>query len=361
MNNFLYFFTFIFLISCSRNEGNSIENPQNQETPQNPKILEIKGADLSFLPELRQSGVQLLNSENQTEDALLTLKKAGVNVIRLRLWKNPATPNSSFETVKNLAQEIKSKGMKVLLSVHYSDSWADPSQQKKPQKWDHISFASLQDSVAIYTRKIVTEINPEYIQIGNEINSGFLFPEGSIQNLSQMKTLLNVGISAVKSTNANTKVILHFAGFQNANSFFTNVADLNYDIIGISYYPNWHGKSLTELQQNLEQISNSQNKPIFIAETAYPFTMSWNDQTHNVIGNSSQILSEFSATETGQKNYLLKMKKLITAVPKGIGFCYWGSEWVSYKGQNATDGSSWENQAFWGFNHKILPVSEAYK
>jgi arabinogalactan endo-1,4-beta-galactosidase len=263
--------------------------------------------------------------------------------------------------VKNISQEIKNLGMKVMLSVHYSDSWADPSHQTKPQEWDHISFASLKDSISVYTKKIVTEINPDYIQIGNEINNGFIFPEGNIQNLAQMKSLLQAGISAVKSTNPTTKVILHFAGFQNANSFFSQFSDLNYDLIGISYYPNWHGKNLTELQQNLEQISNTQNKSIFIAETSYPFTFRWNDLTQNVIGDTSQILPEYAATETGQKNYLLKIKEIVTNVPKGMGFCYWGAEWISYKGSTSTDGSSWENQAFWDFNHKILPVSEGYK
>ena len=361
MKNIFYFLICISFISCSRSETSPVENPTLPETPQNSKVLEIKGADLSFLPELRQSGIQLKNTDNQTEDALITLKKAGVNVIRLRLWKNPTTPNSSFKTVKNLSQEIKNLGMKVMLSVHYSDSWADPSQQKKPQQWNTVSFSSLKDSVSVYTKKIVTEINPDYIQIGNEINNGFIFPEGNIQNLTQMKSLLQTGISAVKSTNPATKVILHFAGFQNANSFFSQFSDLNYDIIGISYYPKWHGKSLTELQQNLEQISSTQNKPIFLAETSYTFTFNWNDQTQNVIGDGSQILSEYAATEIGQKNYLLKIKEIVTNVPKGIGFCYWGTEWISYKGSTSTDGSSWENQAFWDFNGKILPVSEAYK
>lgn len=355
MQKFCYLLGLMAIFSCSRNESQLVEEPVVSKT------LEIKGADLSCLPELRASGIQLKNSVSQPEDALLSLKKAGVNVIRLRLWKDPETSNSSFQTVKKLSQEIKNLGMKVMLTVHYSDTWADPGNQKKPQKWTHLSFPQLQDSVSVYTTKIITEINPDYLSIGNEINSGFLFPEGNIQNISQLKTLLQKAISSVKSTNPNTKIILHYAGFENATSFFKNFSDLNYDIIGLSYYPHWHGKSLTDLQQNLERISTTQNKPIFIAETAYPFTFQWNDQTGNIIGDSSQILPEFAATETGQKNYLAKIKEIINAVPNGIGFCYWGGELVSYKGQNASNGSSWENQAFWNFNNQILPVTEVYK
>lgn len=352
-----FFLMLSTLLACSRSENVSPET----EPFIDEKILEIKGADLSYLPELRQSGIILKNAEGQAEDPLTSLKKAGVNTIRLRLWKNPTSPNSSFKSVKNLSQEIKSRGMKVMLSVHYSDTWADPGQHKKPLQWENLSLSALKDSVSAYTQKIVREINPEYLQVGNEINNGFLFPEGSIQNLSQMKTLLKSGIDAAKSANPNVKIILHYAGYQDAQSFYSKLSDLNYDIIGLSYYPLWHGKNMAELESQLSQISQTQYKPIFIAETSYPFTLQWNDQTHNVIGDNTQILSQFSATKEGQKQYLQEIKNMMTKIPKGIGFCYWGAEWVAYKGANATDGSSWENQAFWDFNNQLLPVSEVYK
>lgn len=349
-----FFWLFLLFISCSSNEN---ELPQNSPS----KILEIKGADLSFLPEIRQSGIILYNSQGQQEDMLTTLKNAGVNTVRLRLWKNPLTSTSNFETVKSLTKEIQSKGMKVILTVHYSDTWADPSHQAKPNEWNNNTFAQLQENVYQYTKKTITEINPEYIQIGNEINNGFLWHEGNISNLLQMKMLLQKGISAVRETNPKTKIIIHFAGFDGVNWFFSQIDGLDYDIIGLSYYPMWHGKNLTTLQQNLETISNTQNKPIFIAETSYPFTFDWNDYTNNIIGSSSQILSEFPATETGQKDYLNKIKEITANVPKGIGFCYWGGEWISYKGKTSTEGSSYENQAFYNFNNKALPVLEAYK
>ncbi len=353
---FLKFLFLFFLLSCSDSSFVAIS-----PTSVTPEVFEIKGADLSFLPEVRRSNITFTNAENQTEDMLTTLKKSGVNTVRLRLWKNPSTPNSNFETVKSISREIRNKGMKVMLTVHYSDSWADPSKQEKPSTWKNLNINQLQDSVFVYTKKIISEINPDYIQIGNEINNGFLFPEGSFTNLSQMKMLLKKGISAVRQTNPSTKIILQFAGHQYADSFFSNFKDLDYDIIGISYYPKWHGKNLNELQTNLITTSNVNNKPIFIAETSYPFTFDWNDWTNNEIGDNSQILPEFPASEIGQKNYLIKIRTLMKSVPLGIGFCYWGGEWVSYKGDKATDGSNWENQAFWDFKNKALPIIEAYK
>lgn len=354
MKFFLYIIPFfIFLLSCSKDETKT----DDQVTA---KSLEIKGAELSFLPEIRQSGIVLKNRNNETEDMLMTLKKEGVNTIRLRLWKNPIELNSSFETVKNLVTEIKSLGLKVLLTVHYSDTWADSGSQTKPAIWNGISFNRLRDSVSVYTKKIVTEINPDYIQIGNEINNGLLWPEGSSTNVSQMKELLQAGITAVRQTNSATKIVIHFAGHTNSDWFFSNIASLDYDIIGISYYPKWHGKDLAQLKQNLISISTTNNKPIFIAETSYGFIESYNDWTNNVMYTQVDYLPQFPLTPIGQKEYLNTIKELVSTVPKGIGFCYWGNEWISYRGNQATDGSSWENQAFWDFNNKALPVLSVY-
>ncbi|VXB88024.1 Arabinogalactan endo-beta-1,4-galactanase [Flavobacterium sp. 9AF] len=349
---FILIFAFFFY-SCSKNElGNDPKIEENN--------LQIKGADISFLPEIRQTNIVLKNRNNQIEDPLHTLKAEGVNTIRLRLWKNPSTNNSSFETVKQLSEEAKSLGLKVLLTVHYSDTWADPANQIKPSLWNSLSISNLKDSVYNYTKKIVNEINPEYLQIGNEINNGLLWPEGNVNNLPQMLELLQSGINAVRETNVSTKIILHFAGHANANWFFSQVNSLNYDIIGISYYPKWHGKDLNALQENLITLSTTFNKPIFIAETSYGFTTSYNDWTNNIMYDQNDYLPQFSISSDGQKEYMTEIKNIINHVPKGIGFCYWGGEWISYKGPQSTNGSTWENQAMWDFTNKALPVMQIF-
>lgn len=351
------FLILIFLLtnSCS---SDSTETPE----PNPPaKVLEIKGADFSFLPEVRQSGQTFLNQSGTAEDMLNTFKSSGGNTVRLRLWVNPSETNSSLATVKNIAQEVKSKGMKVLLTVHYSDSWADPSQQTTPLAWQNHTFEQLKTDVYNYTLDVIKQIKPEYIQIGNEINNGFLWPEGNIKNLSQFKELLQSGISAVKNANSSTKIIIHYAGTDGASAFFNNISGINYDIIGISYYSMWHGKDLVAFKNNLTTLSNSTNKPILIAETSYPFTLGWNDQTQNVVGLDSQILPQYAATEQGQKDYLLKIRQISLDVPKGIGFCYWGTEWTAFKGTSATNGSTYENQALWNFSNKAVSAFEAFK
>lgn len=323
--------------------------------------LEIKGADMSFLPEVRGSGLTFFNESDQPEEMLRTLKRAGVNVIRLRLWHNPSTPNSSFTTVKTLADEIHSMGFKLLLCVHYSDTWADPGHQSKPSKWNNLDFNALKDSVYQYTRKIMHEMNPDYIQVGNEINGGFLWPDGRINNLTQFRQLLQSGIQAVRDQADSTKIIIHYAGFQNADWYYSQLSDLDYDIIGLSYYPLWHGKDLAGLQNALSQLPVKYGKKIMIAETSYPWTLSWNDATTNIIGSADQILDAYPASFQGQKNYLQMLSDMLNENPDALGFCYWGSEWVSYKGKEATDGSSYENQAFWDFTNSSLPVLEVYK
>lgn len=323
-------------------------------------LTEIKACDMSYLPGIRSGGILIKNQDGEPEDMLITLQNAGLNTVRLRLWNNPADGHSGFNEVKALSQEIKNRGLHVWLTVHYSDTWADPGSQTKPERWKDIPFNQLEDSVYAFTKKIVTEIRPDFIQIGNEINNGLLWPEGNIANLNQMTSLLAAGIAAVRDTDTSAKIILHYAGFENAEPFFVKMEILDYDMIGLSYYPLWHGKQLDKLETALATLTARFDKKILIAETSYPFTLDWNDYTNNVIGSQDQILAEYPATADGQKDFLLRIRQIVKQSPKGFGFAYWGGEWISFKGSTANNGSSWENQALWDFNNKALPVIEAF-
>jgi len=342
----------LFNFACNKSENKII-------TTENPFF--IKCVDASFIPEIRLSKLMTFNEKGQVEDMLVTLKNAGVNTIRLRIWNNPANTHSGFEEVKNFSAEIKKLGLKVWLTIHYSDTWADPGAQTKPSAWTGLTFVQLKDSLKNYTAKIVSEINPDYVQIGNEINNGFLWPEGSFSNKTQMLDLLNEGVKAVRENATQTKIIIHFAGHENADYFYSQLANLDYDIIGLSYYPLWHGKSLDTLQMNLQSLSSKYKKDILIAETSYPFTFGWNDWTNNIIGDSSQILPQFPATVQGQKDYFNSIKNLVLKTPNGIGFAYWGAEFIAFKGNEAKNGSSYENQALWDFTNKALPAMSVFK
>ena len=338
----------ITVLSCSSNNKS-----ENQDTF-------IRAADMSYLPLIESEGT-IYKHNNIAEDAITTLKNAGCNTIRIRLWQNPSDGHSGLSEVKVLALRVKQAGMKVWLTVHYSDTWADPGNQTKPVAWQSLNFTDLKTAVSSYTSQIMTEINPDIIQIGNETNDGMLWPEGKLStNESQYLELVSTAVTVVRSKSATTKIMLHYAGITNSDWFFNKVANVDYDYIGLSYYPIWHGKNLIDLQNKMNTLGQLYNKKVVIAETAYPFTFGYNDYTNNIIGLSNQIIPDYPASNDGQKQYLLAIKNLVKQSSNGIGFCYWGAEWVAFRGPTSTNGSSWENQALWDFTNNALPVMDAF-
>jgi arabinogalactan endo-1,4-beta-galactosidase len=339
--------------ACNRQDGVQMPEPA-------PSALPIMGADISFVPQIRKAGYKVQNPAGKTEDMLLILKKAGVNTIRLRLWHTPAGGHSGLAEVADFAREVRAQGMKVLLAPHYADTWADPEKQIKPAAWNGLSWSILADSVYQYTRLVAREVQPDFIQIGNEINKGLLWPEGHASNPVAFRGLLQAGIQGAKEGHPSAQIVLQYAGHEGAEAFFGGLSALDYDMIGLSYYPLWHGKDLDALTQNIIRLSQVYDKDVFIAETSYPFTLGWNDNTNNIIGLESQLLPAYAATPQGQKAFLASIRAISKKAPRYAGFCYWGAEWVSFKGSAATDGSTWENQAFWGFSGSALPVLQVY-
>lgn len=346
---------FFLVISCSKDDAN--DPPAETNTF-------ISAVDISNYPVIRTSNPIFYDSDGSSKDFITILKSKGINTIRLKLWVSPSDGHSGLNEVKQFSEELKKKDFKIWLTLHYSDTWADPGQQQLPYQWQDISYSALKDSVFNYTKKVVTQLQPDYIQIGNEINSGFLHPHGNISNIKNFIELLQKGILAVRENSGNTKIILHYAGIENAEWFFANLTTLDYDIIGLSYYPIWHGKSLENLKTVMTNLSETYHKDVVIAETAYPFTLNWNDWTNNLAGLENQlILPDFPASEKGQKDFVKSICKLTKEIPnsKGIGFCYWGAELIAWNGNQSTNGSPWENQAIFDFQNKVLPVSEEFK
>lgn len=341
----------IICFSCSSGSGDNPEPVQDNF---------IRAADMSYLPLIESEGT-VYKHNNVSQDAITTLKNAGCNTIRIRLWKNPSDGHSGVAEVTNLANRVKAAGMKVWLTIHYSDTWADPGNQTKPASWQSADFTTLKTHVGNYTTEVISAIHPDIVQIGNETNDGMLWPEGKLStNENQYLQLVSAATTAVRNVSPTTKIMLHHAGISGSDWFFSKVANIDYDYIGLSYYPIWHGKSLTDLQNKMNTLGQLYNKKVLIAETAYPFTLGWNDYTNNVVGLDTQILPAYSATNDGQKQYLLAIKNLVKQSTNGIGFCYWGAEWVAFRGPTSTNGSSWENQSLWDFTNNSLPVMGAF-
>ncbi len=346
----------LLFISCNKDDINA-------PITENGDLEFISAVDISSYPEISNSKPIFYDLNGNQNNFLNILKENGINTVRLRLWINPINKHSGFNEVKEFSETLKAKGFKTWLTLHYSDTWADPSTQETPMQWQGISFTALKDSVFNYTKKVVNELEPNYIQIGNEINTGFLHPYGHISNNYQkFLALMKMGISAVRTNSNDTKIILHFAGIESSDWFFNQVSVLDYDIIGLSYYPIWHGKSLDDLKTKMQHLSETHNKKILIAETAYPFTLESNDWTNNIVGLDEQlILPEYPAIPEGQRKFIEQIKTLTQEVENGIGFCYWGAELIAWKGTQSTDASPWENQALFDFDNKALPVLREFK
>ena len=342
-------------ISCQDDTVNEIS--ENQHTSSI-----ISGVDISDYPKVSSYNPTFYDENNNEIGFINSLIQNGVNTIRLRLWVNPVDESSSLEEVKEFSNELKSLGFKIWVTPHFSDTWAHPGQQQTPSDWSSLSFEELKNQVYTYTSQIMSEINPDYIQIGNEINTGILFPHGRIaDNQDQFVELVNEGVNAVRNSSTNAKIILHCAGFESSNWFFNIVNQVDYDVIGISYYPWWHGKSLEDLQNQLSSLSINFEKEILIAETSYPFTLGWNDWTNNNVGLEEHlILPEYPASPQGQKDFIRDIKNLVFEVNNGIGFCYWGADRIAWDGETSTNGSTWENQAVFDFENKELPVLQEF-
>ncbi len=192
------------------------------------------------------------------------------------------------------------------------------------------------------------------VQIGNEITGGMLWPDGKLNGStgwSNFAALLKAGIRGVKDIDTTVHIMIHIdKGGDNSASrwFFDNLTaqGVNFDVIGLSYYPWWQG-TLPELQSNVNDLASRYNKKIVVAETAYPWTLSWNDNVPNIVGDSSQLLPEYPATVDGQRNFLNGLIQTVLNIPnnKGMGFFYWEPDWISAPQL----GSSWENLALFDF------------
>ena len=346
-----YIFIIILIFSCQTDSENEDQNVNHSSNL-------ISAVDISDYPKVSSYSPTFFDENNNEINFINALIQNGINTIRLRLWVNPMDESSSLEEVVEFSNQLKLLGFKIWITPHFSDTWAHPGQQQIPDDWESLSFEELKEQLYSYMSQIMTEINPDYIQVGNEINTGILFPHGNItENQEQFVELVNVGINAVRDSSNSTKIILHCAGFESSNWFFNVVNEVDYDIIGISYYPWWHGKSLVGLKNQLTNLSINFNKEILIAETSYPFTLGWNDWTNNNVGLEEHlILPDYPASPQGQKNFIKDIKNLIFEINNGVGFCYWGADQIAWDCETSTNGSTWENQAIFDFDNKVLPV-----
>ena len=314
------------------------------------KLAFAKGADVSWLPQMEATGYRFYDTEGKEKDCLQLLKERGMNTIRLRVFVNPsqdkASGHCSKEETVAMALRVQKAKMRIMIDFHYSDTWADPAKQAKPAAWANLSFDALQNKVYEHTFDVLTAlkkagVTPEWVQVGNEIPGGMLWPDGSTNNWVQLAQLLNKGYEATKAVNAKIKVIVHVDEGNNNEKFrwfFDKATEhqVKYDFIGLSYYPFWikkdYSETIADLQNNLNDMASRYQKEVMVVEVG---------------GVDEQVQNT--------KELLAATIKAVRAVPnnKGLGVLYW-------EPQGAKSWSGYGLSA-WQPDGKPSPALDAFK
>ncbi len=347
-----------------------------EATPMLPvPALEIRGVDISSLPQVEDKGGVFYNTDGEAQDIFQILADHGVNYVRLKLWHTPANGYNNLEKVKGMATRIERAGMDFLLDFHYSDTWADPKKQYKPLAWWDYDDVQLETAVYEYTKEAITALReqgtePDIVQIGNEIPGGLLWDQGKLDGsddqFMRLAGLLKAGIAGVKDAGCDAKIMLHLdKGGDNDlyRWWFDNIIaeGVEFDIIGLSFYGYWHG-DLSDLSANLADLAQRYSKELVVVETAYAYTLANQDGYGNIIGREDQLIDGYPATVEGQSAWLRDLMQVVKDAPGDLakGVFYWEPAWLGLKGcgWNPADpqsGNAWENQALFDYDGHVLP------
>ncbi len=330
------------------------------------------GGDLSFANEMDDCGA-VFSDHGAPKDVYRIFKDHGANLVRIRIWNHADwTKYSNFADVEKSIRRAKAAGMQVLLDFHYSDTWADGDHQIAPKAWADITDnAALSQALYKYTFDTLTALDrdglmPQMVQVGNEINRELAgradWAKDRPIDWVRNAMLINAGIKAVRDAGARSsirpKVMLHIAQPENAEPWFaaaTKAGVVDFDIIGLSYYPKWSKYNIAGLGIEIYRLTHLYpHAEVMAVETGYPWTLQWKDTLSNVLGADS-LIPGYPATPEGQHNYLLAVRDAVLK-NGGDGVVYWAPEWVSTDCETQWGrGSSWENAALFDFDGELLP------
>jgi len=285
------------------------------------------GADLSFLKQAEDRGT-VFKDEGKARPALRIFKDHGYNWARLRLFHSPKSLPNDLDYTIALASAAREQGFRFLLDFHYSDTWADPGKQFTPAAWKGNSHEGLVRAVFEYTRDTIAAFRaagvlPDMVQVGNEVINGMLWPDGKLPGRwDSFADLLKAGIRGVEAGRGDgprPRIMIHIdrgADRHGTKAFFDrlNSYHVDYDVIGQSYYPWWHG-NLLDLRANLAFMSSEYKKDILLVEVAY----CWRPTEYR------KRPGPFPETPEGQRAFLDEVNRLVLATPggRGIGIFWW--------------------------------------
>ena len=363
----------------------------------------ILGVDVSSYLDVLAHGGKFYDGDREM-DPLDVFRQNGVDCMRIRVWNHPYSHsgepylagNCDMDHYIRLGQMAKAKGYRLLLDFHYSDFWADPAKQTLPKAWEGMDADALIDAVYNYTKQCLlaaceADVAPNFVQVGNEITNGMLWPigkltegEGTRGNYDTLCRLIATGCRACREVIPQAEIILHLERSGDKGlyeEYFTQMqtAGMDYDIIGVSYYPYWHGTP-EALFDNLT-FCRRFGKKIMVVELAYGFT----DQPYVLHGKPRRLVIDshtgyvpgfterYPLTPAGQAAFLRDF--LREAREHFVdGVFYWeplwipgeGICWASEAGQEyiREEGKSteneWANQCLCDYEGRKLPAFDAY-
>lgn len=299
-----------------------VPTPTPTPTPENPTQPEetsgfAKGADVSWLTEMENDGVKFYDANGKAQECMSLLKSIGTNAIRLRVWVNPTGGWCAKDDVVAKATRAQQLGLRVMIDFHYSDTWADPANQKVPAAWLSYSCEEMKTAVANHTTEVLTAlkakgISVEWVQVGNETPDGMLYMDANGKKVSaaisgcvsdghadNFATYINAGYDAVKSVYPNAKVIVHVDGGDNLSRsqwLFSKLkgAGGKWDVIGLSFYPEestWKTQT-SQCIANVKSLSSQYGCNVVISEVG----MAWD--SNNAASMMESLVSGCKAIDT---------------------------------------------------------------
>jgi endoglucanase len=345
-------------------------NPMLQPILAAPRPAPIIGGDVSALPDLEKAGAIYRDDSGIPGDGLAILHAHGMTAFRLRLFVDPDTnfdrtagANQNLPAVLAMAKRVKATGAKLIVDLHYSDTWADPAHQQKPKAWAGLHGEDLERKVESYTADVMQKLKangtpPDFVQIGNETTDGLLFPDGNLsgddkaddaKRWTAAGRLFSAGSRGVRSVfpKDQTRVIIHISSGGKAGVptwFFDHIAEqkVDFDVIGLSFYPMW-GDSMDDLKKNLAGLVKH-GRQIMIMETAEPY------RDHKVKADAK---ISWPLTPQGQKKFLAELMNVVGQTPGGIGVVWWYPEIEDRPKMRIWEGAatSWFDQ-----EGRVLPI-----
>lgn len=180
-------------------------NPVDPE-PANPYSLNSRkdygvalGSDISAAADTDKT---YTNKDGETKKLYdICTEDYGMNMVRLRTWVNHSKESCSEENIIAYAKKCDEAGLRVMVDFHYADNWADPGKQPPPSAWnvtDNISSEEAKrvgDELYDYTYNFLTHmidegVTPEWVQVGNEITNGMIWPLCNIANYENFTYVL---------------------------------------------------------------------------------------------------------------------------------------------------------------------------